>query len=121
MTWVSWLIIVAGALLVGYIAIEVYTRWYSMAQEIRKLREDVNELRGNINQELRLAKQEAYQRYDSIYKSLADLQEDIGRLKEWQIKIDKIVADYPIASQEPQEQQVPYHQVPKRATKKRKL
>jgi uncharacterized membrane-anchored protein YhcB (DUF1043 family) len=91
------LLSVIGVLVVGYIAVRVYTRWYSMPQ---KLRDDISELQAK----LRLSEQEAYRRHDSIWKSLIDLQEDIGRLKEWQLKIDKIIANYNITSQESQEQ-----------------
>jgi predicted phage-related endonuclease len=125
MTFVIWLITVACALLVWYIAVEVYARWSSTrASKLSKLRENIGELRDDINHRLQLAEQRAYSHYDSIYKNLWDLQEDIKRLKEWQQIVDKIVTDYNIASQKLQklqEQQALYHPTHKRATKRRKL
>jgi hypothetical protein len=123
MTLVISLIIAGGVLIIGYIAVMVYIRWRSMADELRKLREDAGELRADIHQRLQLAEQKSRLHYDSIYKSLADLQENIERLRGWQLMVDKIVADYNAVSQgvpKPQEQQTLHLTPHKRGRRGRK-
>jgi uncharacterized membrane-anchored protein YhcB (DUF1043 family) len=59
MTLLISLLIAVGVLIIGYIAVRVYTRWYLMPQ---KLCDDISELQAK----LRLLEQEAYRRHDSI-------------------------------------------------------
>ena len=122
MTLVNWLIIVAGVFLIGYIVVRVYTRWCSMADELRYLRVDMNWLEESIADKHQLLRQKAEKielDHDSIWKSIRELKESIERLKKWQISINDIFINR--EPQEQKEQQIPYHQTHKRATRRRKL
>jgi cell division protein FtsL len=44
MTLFHWLGIAIGFFIVSYLAVKAYTRWYSMNQELHRLREDVRDL-----------------------------------------------------------------------------
>jgi hypothetical protein len=82
-----WLGAVMGFFIIAYLGVEVYIRWYSMNQELCRLREDVRDLQSYIHQRIREIEKRAYTNYDRIYKELANLQENLERLQRKERKL----------------------------------
>jgi hypothetical protein len=82
-----WLGAVMGFFIIAYLGVEVYIRWYSMNQELCRLREDVRNLQSYIHQRIREIEKRAYTNYDRIYKELANLQENLEHLQRKERKL----------------------------------
>jgi septal ring factor EnvC (AmiA/AmiB activator) len=125
MTLLISLIIAVGAFIIGYIAVKVYTRWRSMTDELRYLREDITMLENRVDSKHKFLKEGLEQEiakmklnYDGIWKSIRELEDSIERLKKWQLSINDI-----FINQEPpeqKEQQTLYHPTKRSATRRRK-
>jgi hypothetical protein len=89
-----------------------------MAQELRKLREDMAGLKEDAARQQNLLEQKARLNYDSIWKSIRDLEDGIERLKRWQLSINEIFTCQ--EHKEQKEQQVLYHPTKRSAMRRRK-
>jgi hypothetical protein len=116
---------VAVGLFIAYTIFKVYTRWCSMTDELRYLREDITMLENRVDSNHKFLKEGLEQEtakvklnYDGIWKSIRELEDSIKRLKKWQLSINDI-----FINQEPpeqKEQQVLYRPTHKRAVRRRK-
>jgi aspartate oxidase len=109
MTLLISLLIAVGVLIIGYIAVRIYTRWCSMTDELRYLREDITRLEDRVDSNHEFLKEKLEQEiakmklnYDGIWKNIRDLERSIGRLKKWQISINDIFMNQAAPKQEEQ-------------------